>query len=122
MIRRPPRSTLFPYTTLFRSIPGRDRVRIVVAGAPPPSRTIARVEEELGWEFNQIYGLTETAPLLTINRPRVEYDGLDPQERAKLLSRAGVPSLGTRLDVSDSGEVLARSNTVLEGYWENPDA
>src|SRR2546427_7578003 len=24
MIRRPPRSTLFPYTTLFRSGPGRD--------------------------------------------------------------------------------------------------
>src|SRR5256885_13191786 len=24
MIRRPPRSTLFPYTTLFRSFPGRD--------------------------------------------------------------------------------------------------
>src|SRR3712207_7846025 len=24
MIRRPPRSTLFPYTTLFRSRPGRD--------------------------------------------------------------------------------------------------
>src|SRR5436309_4970095 len=24
MIRRPPRSTLFPYTTLFRSDPGRD--------------------------------------------------------------------------------------------------
>src|SRR5256885_12280585 len=25
MIRRPPRSTLFPYTTLFRSVQGRDR-------------------------------------------------------------------------------------------------
>ncbi len=50
-------------------IPGRDQVRIVVAGAPPPTRTIERVETELGWEFNQIYGLTETAPLLTINRP-----------------------------------------------------
>src|SRR3712207_7220422 len=24
MIRRPPRSTLFPYTTLFRSLPGLD--------------------------------------------------------------------------------------------------
>src|SRR3712207_4212475 len=103
-------------------IPGRDRVRIIVAGAPPPSRTIARVEAELGWEFNQIYGLTETAPLLTINRPRAEYDDLDREERAKRLSRAGVPPLGTRLEVSDSGEVLARSNTVLAGYWENPDA
>ncbi|MCU1613788.1 MAG: AMP-dependent synthetase and ligase [Frankiales bacterium] len=103
-------------------IPGRDRVRIVVAGAPPPSRTIARVEAELGWEFNQIYGLTETAPLLTINRPRAEYDDLEPEERAKRLSRAGVPALGTRLSVSESGEVLARGNTVLAGYWQNPDA
>ncbi|WP_369134306.1 AMP-binding protein [Modestobacter sp. I12A-02662] len=103
-------------------VPGRDRVRIIVAGAPPPSRTIARVEEELGWEFNQIYGLTETAPLLTINRPRAEYDDLDPQDRAKALSRAGVPALGTRLSTDKSGEVLAQSNTVLAGYWENPEA
>jgi acyl-CoA synthetase (AMP-forming)/AMP-acid ligase II len=103
-------------------IPGRDRVRIIVAGAPPPSKTIARVEQELGWQFNQIYGLTETAPLLTINRPRAEYDDLDPQERAKKLSRAGSPVLGTRLSVTDTGEVLAQSNVVLGGYWENPDA
>ncbi len=103
-------------------VPGRGRVRIVVAGAPPPSRTVARVEEELGWEFNQIYGLTETAPLLTINRPRAEYDELSPLDRAKALSRAGVPALGTRLAVSDSGEVLAQGNTVLAGYWENPGA
>jgi acyl-CoA synthetase (AMP-forming)/AMP-acid ligase II len=103
-------------------VPGRDRVRIVVAGAPPPSRTIARVEAELGWEFNQIYGLTETAPLLTINRSRAEYDDLEPAEKAKLLSRAGVPAIGTRLVTSDVGEVLARSNTVLAGYWDNPEA
>jgi fatty-acyl-CoA synthase len=103
-------------------VPGRDRVRIIVAGAPPPSKTIARVEAELGWEFNQIYGLTETAPLVTINRPRAEYDDLEPEERAKRLSRAGVPALGTRLQTSESGEVLARSNTVLAGYWQNPDA
>jgi acyl-CoA synthetase (AMP-forming)/AMP-acid ligase II len=103
-------------------VPGRDRVRIVVAGAPPPSRTVARVEAELGWEFNQIYGLTETAPLLTVNRPRAEFDALAPDERAQRLSRAGVPSLGTRLTTDDEGEVLARSNTVLAGYWDNPEA
>src|SRR5258708_18658286 len=28
MIRRPPRSTLFPYTTLFRSVIGRSRVQL----------------------------------------------------------------------------------------------
>src|SRR2546422_4099984 len=31
MIRRPPRSTLFPYTTLFRSLPGRDLVQLRLA-------------------------------------------------------------------------------------------
>jgi fatty-acyl-CoA synthase len=36
-------------------------VRMVVAGAPPPTRTIERIETELGWEFIQIYGLTETS-------------------------------------------------------------
>ncbi|MDQ3737580.1 MAG: AMP-binding protein, partial [Actinomycetota bacterium] len=69
--------------------PGRGSTRIVVAGAPPPTRTIERCESELGWEFNQIYGLTETAPLLTINRDRQEFDGLAPAERAAKLSRAG---------------------------------
>jgi fatty-acyl-CoA synthase len=103
-------------------IPGRGTVRLVCAGAPPPSRTIARVEQELGWEFIQIYGLTETAPLLTINRRTAEDDALGFEERGHRLSRAGVPALGVRLDISDSGEVLARSNVVLGGYWRNPEA
>ena len=101
-------------------IPGRDTVRVVCAGAPPPSRTIQRVLEELGWEFLQIYGLTETSPLLTFNRTRPEDLHLPAAERARRLSRAGSPSLGTRMSISDSGEVLVRSNTVLESYWEKP--
>ena len=61
-------------------IPGRDRVRMVCAGAPPPTKTIERMETELGWEFIQIYGLTETTPLLTMNRQRAETDALTPAE------------------------------------------
>jgi fatty-acyl-CoA synthase len=101
-------------------VPGRGRTRMIVAGAPPPTRTIERVETELGWEFIQIYGLTETAPLLTMNRGRAEYDDLSPSERATRLGRAGAPSLGTRLSVDAEGEVLARSNVVMKGYWEQP--
>ena len=102
-------------------IPGRDRVRIIVAGAPPPTKTIARVEVELGWEFIQIYGLTETAPLLTVNRTRAEWDDLPPQERAAKLVRAGTPAIGVTLRISGDGEVLARSNVGLDGYWEQPE-
>jgi fatty-acyl-CoA synthase len=103
-------------------VPGRGRVRIVVAGAPPPTRTIERVETELGWEFIQIYGLTETSPLLTINRSRTEWDDLTPAQRAEKLVRAGVPAVGVELRTDDEGEVLARGNHILDGYWDNPDA
>ena len=103
-------------------IPGAGRTRIVVAGAPPPTRTIERCESELGWQFNQIYGLTETTPVITINRGRAEFDHLEPHQRATRLSRAGVPVVGSRIRVDDQGEVLARGNMVMEGYWEQPDA
>ncbi len=115
-------------------IPGRDRVRIIMAGAPPPTKTVVRVEEELGWEFIQIYGLTETSPLLTVNRTRAEWDDLSSEERATKLVRAGMPAIGVSLKIENpdqaedehgtgpgTGEVLARSNVVLEGYWEQPE-
>ena len=103
-------------------VPGRDRVRVIVAGAPPPTRTIERVETELGWEFIQIYGLTETAPLVTMNRCRQEWDDLTPHERAEKLGRAGAPTIGITIDTARDGEVLARGNHILAGYWDNPEA
>jgi acyl-CoA synthetase (AMP-forming)/AMP-acid ligase II len=104
------------------AVPGADRgVRMVVAGAPPPTKTIERVETELGWEFIQIYGLTETSPLLVMNRAPSEWDALTPTERAQRLGRAGLPTIGVRMSVDENGEVLARTNQVFEGYWEQPD-
>jgi fatty-acyl-CoA synthase len=106
--------------TAGRAVPGRGQVRMVVAGAPPPSKTIERIETELGWEFIQIYGLTETAPLLTVNRAPSEWDGLDAAERSVRLARAGVPAVGVRVRIDEDGEVLARSNHVFAGYWNQP--
>jgi len=103
-------------------IPGRGRTRMVVAGAPPPTRTIERVETELGWEFIQIYGLTETSPILTMNRRRAEWDDLSSGDRAQKLGRAGVPAIGVKISVDDEGEVLSRGNVVFDGYWDQPEA
>jgi len=101
-------------------IPGSGTVRMVVAGAPPPTETVARMETDLGWEFIQLYGLTETAPYLTMNRCRPEWDSLTPHERAQKLNRAGQPALGVDIKISEAGEILARGNVVLESYWEQP--
>ena len=110
---------------ILDSAPGidtcRDRVRMVVAGAPPPTKTIERIETELGWEFVQIYGLTETSPLLTMNRTRREWVDLPVAERAARLGAAGAPALGVEIRTDDHGEVLARGNTVMEGYWNQPE-
>ncbi len=102
-------------------VPGRGRMRVIVAGAPPPTRTVVRLQSEIGWTFNQIYGLTETSPLLTVNRMRWEWEELPADEQASRLTRAGVPALGCRMSISESGEVLVRSNTVLAGYWQQPE-
>jgi fatty-acyl-CoA synthase len=107
----------------------RTRPRFVVAGAPPPAAFIERLEHELGWEFIQIYGLTETAPILTVSRPDFHATTGDFSRR----SRAGVEAIGVDIQVLDDdgnpapmdnstiGEVCARSNVVLKGYWEQPE-
>ena len=124
--------------TVLRTIldyPDKDRhaittkPRFTVAGAPPPAAFIERLEEEMGWEFIQIYGLTETAPILTVSRPDHETERTDYARRA----RAGVPAVGVDIMLLDEqgglvpqdgvsvGEVCARSNVVFKGYWEQPE-
>src|SRR2546422_727632 len=46
MIRRPPRSTLFPYTTLFRSVPRPAGVRKRIPIVPVPRARVRRGGEE----------------------------------------------------------------------------
>jgi fatty-acyl-CoA synthase len=104
--------------------------RFVIAGAPPPAKFVQQLEQELGWTFMQIYGLTETSPILTVSVPDFHTEQEDYPRRA----RAGVEALGVDIQVLDDngrpvpqdgvsiGEVCARSNVVLKGYWEQPDA
>src|SRR5215208_856166 len=90
--------------------PGAERLRILCGGAPPPTRTIARVERELGWEFIQLYGLTETSPLLVINRAGDDDRAAGDDERHRRLTRAGAPALGVEVRIAADGEILARAN------------
>src|SRR5262249_37182358 len=100
--------------------PGAGRMRVLCGGAPPPTRTIARVEDELGWGVMQIYGLTETSPGLVLHRATKEDHAAGDGVRHLRLTRAGAPALGVRLRTAPDGEVLARSNHVMQGYWRDP--
>src|SRR2546422_11353262 len=48
MIRRPPRSTLFPYTTLFRSLPVRDAHHVEMVDRSRPGRHVWKDDRPLG--------------------------------------------------------------------------
>ena len=107
----------------------KTKPRFVVAGAPPPAAFIERLEKELGWQFIQIYGLTETAPILTVSTPDFYTETGDYAHRA----RAGIEVIGVDVQLLDDegrpvpkdgksiGEVCARSNVVLKGYWLQPE-
>src|SRR6476620_3915521 len=74
-------------------------LRILTAGAPPAAATIERVEGELGWTITQVYGLTETAPFITICEPRMLHSSYTPEEQATIKARQGV-------ELITSGELL----------------
>src|SRR5688500_10218002 len=51
-------------------------IRVMTAGAPPAAATIDRVEGQLGWQITQVYGLTETAPFITVCETLPEHSNL----------------------------------------------
>jgi fatty-acyl-CoA synthase len=110
-------------------------VGVMTAGAPPAAVTIQRIEEELGWSIIQIYGLTETAPAISICEPRPEHQELSKEDRARIKARQGVELITSgELRVVDDrgrevpadgktpGEIVARGNVVMQGYYNDPDA
>jgi len=110
-------------------------VRLMTAGAPPAAATIERLESELGWDVMHVYGLTETAPFISICEPLPEHAALSSADRATLKARQGVELItsgelrvvdGDMQDVPQDGatmgEIVARGNVVMRGYYNDPQA
>lgn len=111
----------------------RQHVRIVNGGSAPPPAFISRVEEEMGWEFIQVYGMTESSPFSLISKIRSQFTDLSGEERSKLKAKAGFPYIGCQVKVvnedgeevarngKEVGEVIVRSHGVMKGYWKNEE-
>jgi fatty-acyl-CoA synthase len=110
-------------------------VHVVTAGAPPAAATIERIEGDLGWTITQVYGMTETAPFITVCEPRPQHDAMALAERAVMKARQGVELITSgeirvvddrmrdvAADGQTLGEIVVRGNVVMKGYYNDPEA
>jgi fatty-acyl-CoA synthase len=110
-------------------------VHVVTAGAPPAAATIERLEGEFGWEVTHVYGLTETAPFITVCAPLPEHQDLSPADLAVVKARQGIELITSgELKVVDPeglevphdgqalGEIVVRGNVVMDGYYRDAEA
>src|ERR1035438_895258 len=103
MIRRPPRSTLVPYTTLFRSarvsMPGGCAI-----GARPINLHVSALEQ-LGAEIRQSHGYVEAEAPRGLNGGLVQFDRITVTGTEDLLMAA----------------VLAQGETVIGNAAREPE-
>jgi len=111
----------------------KQNLRVMVAGAAPPKAFIKELEEKVGWEFLQVYGMTETSPLITTSYMSSEDKGLAGEDYYRAKAKAGYEMIRTNIRVvnelgkdvtangSDVGEIIVKGHGVMQGYWKNEE-
>ena len=109
-------------------------MRVGTAGSAPPLATIQGAQDKFGWRVIQIYGLTETAPFLTVSKIKPHMDDWPAEQKSRVQAKTGYPMIGVDIRVLDDsgrdvepdsgvvGEVITRANVVMKGYWQQPEA
>ena len=107
--------------------------QVSIGGAPSSPDLLRRLEGALGCDVICGYGLTEASPTLTRSIPTRAADGRSVEAQRAIRATTGLPIIGVdaRVVADDGaevpwdgatvGEIWARSNHVMAGYWKRPD-
>lgn len=91
-------------------------IRICISGGGPLAPSIFRMYNELGLDFVQGYGLTETSPIITLN-PTYAYKETSV---GKLIPEVEVKIINP--DEEGRGELAVKGPMVMQGYYKNEKA
>jgi len=95
------------YQQIRASFGGRLRCFVSGGAALPPA--IGEFFCGIGIEILQGYGLTESSPVIAVNRPgRCRFDTV------------GLPIEGVEVRLAEDGEILCRGPLVMKGYYNKP--
>ena len=88
---------------------GFERLRVAYAGGGPTGAQLVLFFQGLGIQLYQGYGLTETSPVVTVNRPG-----------NNKLGSVGAAIEGAQIKIAEDGEILIKGPMVMKGYWNKP--
>ncbi len=90
-------------------------IRICISGGGPLAPSVFRTYNQLGIDFVQGYGLTETSPILTLNPT----DAFIVTSVGKLIPQVEMRVLEPNAD--GVGEIAVKGPMVMSGYYKNPE-